>query len=133
MCLEKISGYEHFQTNRACWDTIESGIADTLEETVKDWAEFEDFKEELGKAEDVIMEKALENCIRCPKCMELNSRNDNINRIICSKCKHSFCFQCGQKVTEDLAHYDVSNCYYKGNRDEEVKKEEKTKSVRSGL
>ena len=70
-----------------CGDILAANIDDELD------LEFDsNLKEFTDQFEKVLTEKALQNSIRCPQCLDLNTRNNDINLIKCGKCKHSFCF-----------------------------------------
>jgi len=81
MCLQVISGYQHFYDSPMCGDILAANINDDLDH------DFEPgFSEEASQLEKILYEKALLNSIRCPRCLDLNTRYNDINLIKCGKC-----------------------------------------------
>uniref|UniRef100_UPI0035901D20 E3 ubiquitin-protein ligase RNF144A-like n=1 Tax=Myxine glutinosa TaxID=7769 RepID=UPI0035901D20 len=49
---------------------------------------------------------------RCPACKILIERNDGCAQMMCSRCRHAFCWYCLQSLDDDflLRHYDQGPC-----------------------
>eukprot|EP00350_Pseudokeronopsis_sp_OXSARD2_P006333 CAMPEP_0170550406 /NCGR_PEP_ID=MMETSP0211-20121228/8474_1 /TAXON_ID=311385 /ORGANISM="Pseudokeronopsis sp., Strain OXSARD2" /LENGTH=96 /DNA_ID=CAMNT_0010856945 /DNA_START=740 /DNA_END=1027 /DNA_ORIENTATION=- len=83
-CVKVIEGYEHFRDSPSCGDILLAALPTEISPNIGEI----DSQEE----EDEIIKGAMVDSASCPKCLQIISRRNKINYLICYKCKTEFCF-----------------------------------------